>query len=849
MTGRVPELRALGLEVPRALDELVQRLLRKDPRDRYQSAEAVLLDLDMIEEALENGERDPDLVIGLHDRRCTVAEAAFVGRSRELDAVDAQLLTVYRGTSSAITVECESGGGKTRLLDEVAQRARREGFWVLRGQATNEVAAQPFQLLDGVLSEVISAASADLSLGAKLQQYLGDQVDAIQAALPACAKALGWTKTAMIGPEAFGEARSVIALTELLSALGSMARPALIILDDCQWADEPSVKLIARWCELHEERAPAIHRVLLVIAYRSEEVAEDHALRRPRTALQLTLSRFEPEDIRRLIESMAGPLPDEAVEVVTRLADGSPFMASAVLRGLVESAALVPGAAGWHIEPLALADLQSSRHAASFLSHRIDLLPPAAVSLLTVGAILGKDFDLHTAITLANQDPLEVLQTLNLVRQRHLIWMRTTGTHCVFVHDKVRAALLDRLSVEERRDLHLRAARHLKTYSTPNAFELAYHFDAAGDFAAALGFALHAAHQARSQHSLEIAEQQYRIAQRGAETADRATQYRVYHGLGDVLMLRGHYVASAELFEKAAMLADAPSRKLKSAANKANWPSNVATWSRPRSRSSRRCVCWALGAAAHGDVRRALPLGSHGAIRAHGRTDVLGRSTQEVADARAASRMAIVQQVGAWLLVRSQQDSRALDAPAWHEPGRALSTDRRAGTVLFRTCAGNDAGALLQSRHYVRTQVARDSQVARRFVGAGAIVALLEHRALYGITICRVRGEGDRSDSTARTHGRLLGSAHRTLSSRRRVASHGQPARSDRTRPAKLSFRHQARRRAGIGHQLGCLGSRQPWDDSQRHPESRSEPASPGCAGLCANVARARRATCVHRTD
>jgi serine/threonine protein kinase len=48
MTARVPELRSLGLEIPRTLDEIVQRLLRKDPRDRYQSADAVLSDVAMI---------------------------------------------------------------------------------------------------------------------------------------------------------------------------------------------------------------------------------------------------------------------------------------------------------------------------------------------------------------------------------------------------------------------------------------------------------------------------------------------------------------------------------------------------------------------------------------------------------------------------------------------------------------------------------------------------------------------------------------------------------------------------------------------------------------------------------
>ena len=55
MTSHVPELRAAGLNVPRPLDELIQRLLRKDPRDRYQTAEAVLLDLEGIAASLDGG--------------------------------------------------------------------------------------------------------------------------------------------------------------------------------------------------------------------------------------------------------------------------------------------------------------------------------------------------------------------------------------------------------------------------------------------------------------------------------------------------------------------------------------------------------------------------------------------------------------------------------------------------------------------------------------------------------------------------------------------------------------------------------------------------------------------------
>ena len=136
------------------------------------------------------------------------------------------------------------------------------------------------------------------------------------------------------------------------------------------------------------------------------------------------------------------------------------------------------------------------------------------------------------------------------------MWVQPDGIRCDFVHDKIRSALLARLSAEDRRNLHRQVALSLQKSFPDRIFDLAYHFDAAGQSVRALEYALRAAQQARAQHSLEVAEQQYRIAERAAGSADRAIQYGIAEGLGDVLMLRGHYDAAAELFERAATLAD-----------------------------------------------------------------------------------------------------------------------------------------------------------------------------------------------------------------------------------------------------------------------------------------------------
>jgi len=561
MTVQAPELRSLGLSVPRVLDEVIQRLLRKDPRDRYQSAEAVIADLDVIAEALLQGNSEPAFVVGLHDRRRTLTEPAFVGRDLELSLLNAQLERTKNGQGGLVLLEADSGGGKSRLLTEFAHRGAQQGAWMLRGQGLDQVAQRSFQLLSGVAEGIVTTASLEPDLAESIRTGLDDHRDAACSALPELMRLFGSGATSQPGPAEHGEARSVQALTALLDALGTTGRPVVVLLDDCQWADELTSRVLSSW-----QRRPEIAErpVLMVIAFRSEEVPAEHPLRTLKSAAHLQLPKFEPLNVRKLVESMAGPLPDEAVDVIERLAEGSPFMAAAAVRGLVESGALVaivdstPGAeakGAWRVERKAMDDAQSSRHAAAFLVRRIELLPESAIKLLTVGAVLGKEFDLFTASRLAQQTSTQAIAGMREAQQRHIVWARVKDDRCAFLHDKLRETLLARLPDHELRKLHLLAAIDLEAETPNRVYDLAYHFDAAGESQRALPYALAAAEDARTNHALEFAEQQYLIAERGVADADKATRYRISAGLGDTLMLRGNYPAASRYFKAASYLA------------------------------------------------------------------------------------------------------------------------------------------------------------------------------------------------------------------------------------------------------------------------------------------------------
>jgi tetratricopeptide (TPR) repeat protein len=555
---------ALPETVPRALDEVVHRLLQKEPRDRYQSVHGVLADLQRIREAIESGASEPNVVIGLEDERQSLAEPAFVGRRHELARLENELENARRGLGSIVLLEAESGVGKTRLLDELDARCRRVA-WVLRGQALAEVAQQPFELFVGVVRGILAASRADPAWGMILRERLGARREAVCVALPDLVEILGPPPGDVLGPESLGEMRTIDALVTLIESLGSPSRPAVLLLDDCQWADESALKLLLQFQQRltgMEGRPPC--NVLIVASFRTEEVAEGHPLRVMPQAARMTLPTLLPAEVRALVESMAGALPDQAVNVVEELSVGSPFMATAVLRGMVESGALVAEQGAFRVEPLGLHDVRSSGQAAVFLSRRLARLPFATRRILSVGALLGREFDLELAAALAEVPLRDAMTAVTLARHRGILWTRSGGTRSVFVHDKLREALLAGLTPSERKRLHFQAAVKTEATDPGRAFDISYHYDSAGAPERALAYALTAADLARSRHALAVAEEQYLIARRGStalpghETALEQIRMRVAEGLGDVLMLRGRYDGAVAEFEFAQTLARGP---------------------------------------------------------------------------------------------------------------------------------------------------------------------------------------------------------------------------------------------------------------------------------------------------
>jgi two-component system sensor kinase len=551
LTASPPPLTSLVSGVPRALERIIGGLLRKDPRDRYQTASGVSADLEELAGALERGQRDPDVVVGSRDARESLAEPAFTGRAAQLAALERALAAARAGEGGLVLLEGESGSGKTWLLEELRRRAVQDELWILRGQGLAGVAGRPFHVLSGVAHEIAASARAGSTRAAGLVARAGAVGGAICELLPELCPVFGDPAPAPPSPQAEAEQRSLAALSMLLDALGTEDDVALLLLDDGQWTDALTLALLEQW---HQQRAGRRH-VLVVAAFRAEEVGEAHPLRRMPAAQRVYLDRFGADEVRSQVASMAGQLPDKAVDLVLEHGAGNPFLVTAVLHGLVESGALTRVRGHWQLDDRAVAELQISGHIANLLAARIARLAPTARQLLAIGALLGRTFDPTFAGDLCGLPPETAVRVVKELRGS-LLWIDRGGTSCTLLHDRIREALLGTLPDQDRRRLHLEVARRLEPTGADRAFEIAYHYDAAGAPALALPHALLAAERAQAQHDMELAERYYRIAARGTgEDGDRALRYRVARGLGHVLLVRSSYDECAEILAQAYRLA------------------------------------------------------------------------------------------------------------------------------------------------------------------------------------------------------------------------------------------------------------------------------------------------------
>ncbi|HKO28867.1 MAG TPA: AAA family ATPase, partial [Solirubrobacteraceae bacterium] len=307
----------------------------------------------------------------------------FVGRGPELAAMVAALDSAVAGEPAIVLVGGEAGVGKTRLVEEAADRARAGGARVLTGSCI-ELGGEGLPLSPVVdalrtLTRVMDPDELDGFLGparADLARLL-PELDPEAASTPAAAGESGGARLLEL----------VFGVIQRLSA----DRPLMLVIEDLQWADRSTLDLVS----LLVRGMRAMH-VLLVLTFRSDEIHRSHPLRpqiaaweRVRSVRRLELPRFTREEATRQLEAILGsPPPRSMVEPLYERSEGNAFLIEEIL-------AAMQAGAGPEELPVTLRDVLLARaERLSEPAHRVLRIAAAAGSSVSdrlLAAVAGLD--------------------------------------------------------------------------------------------------------------------------------------------------------------------------------------------------------------------------------------------------------------------------------------------------------------------------------------------------------------------------------------------------------------------------------------------------------------------------
>jgi class 3 adenylate cyclase len=380
------------------------------------------------------------------------ATEELAGRKLELECLERAWTRARDGVRRVALVAGEPGIGKTRLVGELASVVHAQDGAVLYGRCEPD-AVVPYQPFVEALRPYVAAYSP-----AVLHERLHGLEQDLTRLFPALLRrALEGSLPAVSDPAA-ERYRLFEAITLLLTGVAAAA-PAVLVIDDLHWADQPTLLLLR-----HVVRSAADAPLLVVVCYRDVELADgqgiaDHLadLRRESFTDQVALEGISEADAGTLLANLAGhEVAPGLVKALHREAGGNPFFLAELLRSLIETdVALVPGPDD--AREVDLGALGLPQRVRDVVARRVRRLPEPVNEVLKLASVVGSEFG-APLLAQAGEWPVgDVLESLDQAKHAGLVDEPTgrRGSYC-YSHALIRQALYRELGTVQKAQFHAR---------------------------------------------------------------------------------------------------------------------------------------------------------------------------------------------------------------------------------------------------------------------------------------------------------------------------------------------------------------------------------------------------------
>ncbi|MEM9072944.1 MAG: AAA family ATPase, partial [Myxococcota bacterium] len=483
---------------PTAVDGWFKQALAVDPSNRFPSVRELSR---TFRNALQGEGQSRNI-----DGRIQVPTKLY-GRDEELAVLEQAFAKANGGDSQLVLVGGYSGVGKTSLALEARRVFSERGAIFIDGKFDQFNRGTPYdcilQAFGKLMRYIVAREGASLAgWRERLDAALGDAGSVLAEVVPDLEEIIG--RQAELTETSPAEARHRFqhAVSRLLQGVASAERPLVLFLDDLQWADLPSIDLLASVA-----RDPDVEHVLVIGAFRDNEVDNAHPLHAMMKGLQgddslseLTLGPLGEDAVLELLTDVLGPVPGRVrlAVVCHEKTQGNPFFLRRFLETLHEEGMLNfdEDTQRWTWEHTQIISRPLGDDVVDFIAAEMKRMGEEALRALKVAACVGGEFDLGTLAFLLGVDRRRALEALReslaadfIVPASDEIWVGEVGRQRVafrFAHDRIQQAARSLATDEESAQVHQRVAQfmlqHLEeSEREARLFELVEHLNRGSD--------------------------------------------------------------------------------------------------------------------------------------------------------------------------------------------------------------------------------------------------------------------------------------------------------------------------------------------------------------------------------